>query len=222
MAKKETKSANVFERLRTNAGLTRPEMAALMGLTDQTQIYKLERRNTKITTNWLEKYSLALNIPVTDIMSNKETINLDTDVVSISNAQAIPVYGMAAAGDPELVAINEDSIVEHVPFYWPTGTKAPKDAFGVTVRGESMLPRFQPNEVVIVDPHMSPRKNNDCVVEMVNGGASVKIYLGRQADKYHFSQYNTDILSGGKDNLIVMDVRQVKRVCAIVGHIIHR
>jgi phage repressor protein C with HTH and peptisase S24 domain len=85
-----------------------------------------------------------------------------------------------------------------------------------------MLPRFQPNEIVIVDPHMSPRKNNECVVEMVSGGASVKIYLGRFADKYHFSQYNTEILPTGRDNLIVMDARQVKRVCAIVGHIIHR
>jgi phage repressor protein C with HTH and peptisase S24 domain len=221
MNKVQQKQPNVFESIRLKHGLKRPGMAKLLGTTQQ-QVYQLERRNGKITTEWLNKYALALNIPVTDIMSNKETINLDMDVVSISNTQSIPVYGMAAAGDPELVAINEDSIIEHVPFYWPTGMKAPKDAFGVTVRGESMLPRFLPNEVVVVDPHMAPRKNSECVVEMVSSGAFVKIYLGRFADKYHFSQYNTDILPDGKDNLIIMDVRQVKRVCAVIGHIMHR
>lgn len=210
------KAPNVFETIRLKHGLKRPGLAKKLGTTQQ-QVYQLERRNAKITMEWLGKYAEALNIPVADIMSNKETINVDSATIRISNVHSIPVYGMAAAGDPELVAINDGSIIRHVSFPVPDGMKFPEDAFGVLVRGESMLPRFKPNEIVVVNPHIRPLRNEECVVEMTDGTATVKVYQMQLADKYILSQYNVDILPVGKENRLEIDVRTVKRICAFVG-----
>lgn len=223
MTKKANKTevkteANIFEKLRLKAGFSRPKMAKLLGVPDQEQIYKLERRNTKITTEWLQRYALALNIPVHDIMSNKETINLDKDIIRISNTSSIPVYGMAAPGDPETVIISSESIVENILFQFPSGVNTPQEAFGVIVRGESMTPRFLPNEIVIANPNIMPRKNGECVVEMADGTASIKIYVGRYADRYVFSQYNTEMLGEKQKNQLEINVDKVKRLCAIIGH----
>jgi phage repressor protein C with HTH and peptisase S24 domain len=218
MDKKTKKPPNVFETLRLDAGLKRPAMAKLLN-TSQQQIYHLERRNSKITTEWLDRYTKALNINTPLVTQYKETINIDQLSPIGLASHTVPVYGMAAAGDSELVVLNENSIVEHVAYSPPTGSSMPADAFGVVVRGDSMSPRFQPNEIVIVNPHIMPRKHEECLVEMTDGTALVKIFERREANRYILSQYNHELCDGRATEV---DVLSVKRLCAIIGHIIRR
>lgn len=49
-----------------------------------------------------------------------------------------------------------------------------KHAFCLTVKGESMMPKYRDGEIILVDPEVAYKHNSDVVVREPNGGSNFK------------------------------------------------
>lgn len=95
--------------------------------------------------------------------------------------QPIPVISWIHAGE---FAESEDR--------WPPGISGVEDpvfsyvktgpsAFGLRVQGDSMLPRFMPGDIVIVDPSIRCDNGSPCVVS-VNGEVSLRLFWDKETE----------------------------------------
>lgn len=86
---------------------------------------------------------------------------------------AIPVYDMyvgAGAGEPHIQQYLYMGPDEGIPADW----------FGVPVRGECMVPVLFPEDVVIVNPHATPRDGDLVVFDLEHERALVKWFVARK------------------------------------------
>ena len=91
---------------------------------------------------------------------NGELIDIDNDTIKI------PVLGVIKAGTP---IEAQENILEYIdiPKTW---IKGGKKFYGLKISGDSMFPKYQPNDIVIFEQSEDNVKANgkDCAV-MVNG-----------------------------------------------------
>lgn len=120
----------------------------------------------------------------------------------------IPLCG-AVAGSEEAFVVNDghnegETVARHPLLRGIDG------AFAAYVLGESMVPRFNPGEIVYIHPARPPMKGWPCVIEMKNGEGYLKIYDGMDDANVHVTQYNP----AKKRHFRRADVR---RVMLVVG-----
>lgn len=103
----------------------------------------------------------------------------------------VPVVGRAAAsGEPgKLIMLNE--VTEYVPR--PPELAGVQDAFAVFVYGDSMVPRYFPNERVYVHPYRPVARGDFCVIQI--GAvepecAYVKRFVSMDEKEVRLEQYN--------------------------------
>lgn len=101
----------------------------------------------------------------------------------------IPVFGYAAAGGEDRVALANDAVLEHIKI--PEGL-AKGEIMAIRVAGDSMEPRLFAGEVVIVGRNLGPARDRDCVVEFRDGTAVVKQYQGQREGFIFLRQFNPD------------------------------
>jgi SOS-response transcriptional repressor LexA len=76
--------------------------------------------------------------------------------------------------------------------HWPVGVSSEGDpvfsfvktgpnAFGLRVQGDSMLPRFMPGDIAIIDPAIRCDNGAPCVVSL-NGEASLKLFWDKETE----------------------------------------
>jgi phage repressor protein C with HTH and peptisase S24 domain len=103
--------------------------------------------------------------------------------------QKVPVFGYAAAGGEDRIAMASDHVLEEIEI--PSGlTRGP--VIGIRVSGDSMAPRLFSGELVIVGVGVPPARDRDCVVEFRDGTAIVKEYKGQRDGWVFLRQYNPD------------------------------
>lgn len=109
--------------------------------------------------------------------------------------QDLPVYGTAQGANGEgAFVINMGGQVDRIRR--PPGLMANRDAFAIYVEGDSMEPRFEPGETVVVDPNRPVRPGDDVVllVESPEPGQPPKAYIKRLvrrgAERVLVKQYN--------------------------------
>lgn len=98
----------------------------------------------------------------------------------------LPVFGYAAAGGQDRVAMASDQVLDYVEI--PPGLVR-GDAFGVRVAGESMYPRLFSGETVIAERNVPPVRNREVVVELTDGTGLVKEYRGMRDGVLFLFQY---------------------------------
>lgn len=100
----------------------------------------------------------------------------------------VPVYGYTAAGAEDRIALAQDQVLEwrEPPPYW----NGAGDLFYVRVIGESMAPRYFSGEIVPVRRNVTPGRDDDCVVELLNGTALLKVFVSRSDRQLRLRQYN--------------------------------
>jgi phage repressor protein C with HTH and peptisase S24 domain len=76
------------------------------------------------------------------------------EIVLPGRSVLLPVYSGAAAGSGKII-IGPD-IVDRVAM--PAALKDVKDAYGILVDGESMVPAYEPGDVAWVHPHLRPMR----------------------------------------------------------------
>ncbi|MFN4176449.1 helix-turn-helix transcriptional regulator [Phenylobacterium sp.] len=101
----------------------------------------------------------------------------------------LPVFGYAAAGGEDRVALASGQVLDHVEI--PPGLVR-GDAMIVRVVGESMYPRLRSGESVLAERGVPPVRYEDVLVEMADGTGLVKEYRGQRDGYLFLYQYNPE------------------------------
>lgn len=158
---KKTIGDRIKER-RLAAGITQEALGIKTGVSKVT-IHKYEANIiTNIPSDKIESISKSLNTTPAYLMGWEEPPNV-VPLQSIETVQ-IPVYGKVPAGPPaEAIEYIEETI--DIPAEW---TRYGQRYFGLTVQGDSMYPKYQSGDVVIIKEQPNCESGQDCVV-YVNG-----------------------------------------------------
>ena len=179
-----------------------------IGLPNSTVVSILDRGigNSNITN--VMKMCKALNISADKLIDENKIISiLNFDNAEYVNAHVIdtvkiPVLGVIKAGMP--IEAQED-IIEYIdiPLEW---TKGNKTFYGLKISGDSMSPKYQPNDVVIFEhtADITLANGKDCAI-MVNGfdatfkkfninndGVTLTPLNQENSDKFPTTFYNSD------------------------------
>ncbi|MDR5615469.1 MULTISPECIES: S24 family peptidase [unclassified Arsenophonus] len=102
----------------------------------------------------------------------------------------VPVLGTTQLGGGGYWNSKESSI-EHDYGYivWPTEDK---DAFALRCQGESMMPRIQHGEFVVMEPNYKYKPGDEVLVQDDNGQVMVKTFLYQRDDVIHLLSINAD------------------------------
>lgn len=102
---------------------------------------------------------------------------------------SLPVFGYAAAGGEELIALNDGQIIDWLQL--PMGLElGPGEWFAVRSIGSSMIPRIFPGEHLVVRRNYPPGHNKDVIVEFTDGSGVVKTYKAQRDGRVFVEQFN--------------------------------
>lgn len=101
----------------------------------------------------------------------------------------LPVFGYAAAGGEDLIAMNDGEIIDWIEL--PMGLElGPGDWFVVLPAGSSMEPRIFAGEPQVVRRNTPPIRGKDVVVEFADGTGVIKTYKGQRDGQVFVEQWN--------------------------------
>ena len=157
------------EKILKEKGWSLVDLAKAMEVTPQS-INSLKRGGIGVRS--IKKLTAALNV---------DEIRLLSIEVPPLQPRAIPVISWIHAGEfwdaDDHWPINVSGEGEPVYSY----TKTSPNAFGLRVQGDSMLPRFMPGDIVIVDPVFRCDNGSACIVS-VNGEVSLKLFWEKETE----------------------------------------
>ncbi len=152
------KESNVGQRIfeaRKRRKISRKEIADFLQV-HETTIKRYEDGNTKkLPTDRLEKIAKYLNTSIEYLMGWEDEQK--------PQGLKIPVLGTVAAGIP-ISAIEDILDYEEVPQSWENQG----EFFALKIKGDSMEPRMESGDVVIVK-QQSDANSGDTVIVLVNG-----------------------------------------------------
>ncbi|MDK8216364.1 MULTISPECIES: helix-turn-helix domain-containing protein [Sphingomonas] len=147
--------ANRIKKYRNRAGLTQEQLATLVG-TGKSMIVKLERGERDLNERWLTKISKVLDCQPKDL--------LDEDVAIVGKIGAGGSIIFEDMGETDRVARPPET----------AGTLV-----GLEVEGESMLPKFDPGDIVFISRDHDGVNPTDigsyCAVRLSTGETLLKI-----------------------------------------------
>ena len=186
-----------IKRLRAVAGIrTQKGFAELLGV-PQPQVSDWENDRYPV----LEVYSLirlakALHCSVDELL-----VGFDPDYDRIQAGGAV---GAAPAGTgPAIAVVAEGDALLHGTTWdeceqqWPAvsgwlsrpGDLGDPSAYGIRIRGDSMLPAFRPNQIAIVSPELEARDGDEVYVRLASGECLVRL-LHASRNGYILQPYN--------------------------------
>lgn len=120
----------------------------------------------------------------------------------------VPLYGWVGAASDSRLTIADQNLRGYVPMH-PNQAHV-RDAFALEVSDISMVPRYEPGEIVYLAPYRWPTRGQDCVVVTVDGHGFVKRFMNREESKVNTYQLNPA-------GPIVFDIANVEAVHTVVG-----
>jgi len=160
MVENTEKVGTRIKRLRVSKNLTLNELAQKIGYTSRSTIHFIENNRTTPKIEILEKIASALDTSV-DFLLYGGTLENNTP-----KNYKIPVLGEVAAGVP-IEAVEDVIDYEELPLSW----KSKGEFFALQIKGDSMYPRIEDKDVVIVRKQPNA-DTNDIVIVVVNGDSA--------------------------------------------------
>lgn len=169
---------NILYTLRKEKGLTQEKVAQYLN-TVHSSYNRMENNDIeKISSEYLKKLSTLYNVSI-DYLLGQENNKKERGI-------QIPVLGTIPAGIP-IEAIEEILNYEEIP-----QSMAQKgDFFGLKVRGDSMAPRIQSGDIVIVRKQETAESGDICVI-MVNGFDATLKQIKRDYNGISLVPFNPD------------------------------
>ncbi|HCT7641263.1 XRE family transcriptional regulator [Morganella morganii] len=194
--------------LRKQKGLTILQLATAID-SDVGNISRLERNIQGYSESTLTKIAAALGVTVADLFSDTTTQQQDDNVefVGFVPNGMVKVVGEAFLGIDGAVDMIE-ALEGWVQIY-----SDDKDSYALKVKGDSMWPRIQSGEYVVVEPNTVVRSGDEVFVRTVEGKNMVKILNKTRDGSYQFTSVNNT------HPPITVDPREVEKmhyVAAIV------
>ncbi|WP_127146568.1 LexA family transcriptional regulator [Serratia marcescens] len=148
-----------------------------------------------ITVNNAPIYARILGVPISDF---SPTIAKDIEVMTASlkpgsfEEVTIPKGGMVPVIGEAILGI--DGMIDMVEFQagWLQIYSADKEAYGLKVKGDSMHPRIQSGEFVVIEPNTPTYPGDEVFVRTTEGHNMIKIMNKTRDGDYQFTSINND------------------------------
>lgn len=209
-AKLDMATGNNIERLRTEAGWSRPQLASRMGTSPQ-QVERLEKGQRRLTTGWIEKFAEAFGVAPAAIISNDNLPPANARPIKMEGAsmerlrEDLPIYG-TALGAPKIVegeaieqtSLNSGDVIGYAKR--PVILNGHNDAYALYTVGHSMYPKYDEGEMLVAQHKRPARVGDDVVVYLRAEGEEddgerarcvlVKRLLKKTASYIELEQFN--------------------------------
>lgn len=187
----QAKVAEAVKAARRAKGWSQEKLADEAG-TSQSTIDRLESGKWKRMPSDLPKISrvLDLNFEAFVGAGNSTKRSLTAPQNSLVGERNLPVFAAAEAGGGAMV-LSTDA-VDYVRRPAPLANV--RDGYAMIVVGESMVPAFEPGDMLLVHPHLPPVPDSDVVLYSDDGAGNVLVTVKRlrrmTADAWHLRQHN--------------------------------
>lgn len=119
---------------------------------------------------------------------------LDTDNTEAMLERYVPVISWVAAGDMTPVL---STCLTDVMEWIPRPSHLSKMAFGLVIRGRSMMPEFKPDEIIYVEPEFNPYwlRDGDLVVVSCDGDSEAtfkQLVMGETSEDMYLKPLNPE------------------------------
>lgn len=174
-----------FKARRLELGMTQVEVAEIAGVSQQS-VESIESGRTRKPRNLLD-LAKALKCSPDWLLNGKNIMPL-----SEISTRKIPVLSYVQAG--KLTESKELYDMEGNFEYVLADADISEACFGLRIDGDSMMPDFQPGDIVIVDPDISPMPGEFVVAKNNGHEATFKKYrpLGISTNEFELVPLNTD------------------------------
>ncbi|EST59195.1 hypothetical protein K151_2025 [Proteus hauseri ZMd44] len=172
-----------IRELRKKKGLTILQLATAIN-SDVGNISRLERNIQGYTENTLVKIAEALGVSVADLFTENAPEPDEIKFIGKVPSGMVQVRGEAFLGVDGAV----DMIEAHNG--WLKIYSDDVDAYGLKVKGDSMWPRIQSGEYVVVEPNTAVRSGDEVFVRTVEGHNMIKIFNKTRDGDYQFTSIN--------------------------------
>ena len=153
--------------IRQTRGISQGKLARMLGW-DPSNLARIEKGRVNPSLRTVEEIAEKLDIPVSMLLD-------DTPV-----PERIAVIAFASAG--EAVSFTDQNYPQGGGMYYidrpPLFTDP--NGFGVEVSGDSMVPKYEDGQVVLVDTRKRPASGDFAVIGLVSGDKYVKRYREAQ------------------------------------------
>lgn len=197
-------------QLRQKAGMTQDALAKEIGYSTKTSISKIENNILDINQSTIVALARALKTTPSVIMGwtdidekNNPTSELAGTLPS-ENIYKIPVYSTVSAG---FGAYACDDIEEFIPIYISNPADVP-NTIGIKVKGDSMYPKIENGDIIIVRKQDSVDSGSVAVV-LLDGeeGLVKKVEYGKDWIELH--SFNPEYMTRRFDGADVLRLRVV-------------
>lgn len=172
-----------IRKIRKSKGMTILELATAIG-SDVGNISRLETNKQGYSENTLVKIASALGVTVADLFTEDPVKPDEIEYIGEMPSGTVKVIGEAVLGIDGAV----DMMEEHNG--WLKIYSDDKDAYGLKVKGDSMWPRIQSGEYVVVEPNTSVRSGDEVFVRTVDGHNMIKVFNKTRDGDYQFTSIN--------------------------------
>jgi repressor LexA len=155
--------------LRDSRNMTQSELAKAMGYKASATISKWEREGFRPKATELEKLASIFNVSVEDLLYTDLQRGKNPDT-AIQAAVRINVLGSVPAGIP-VEAVEDICGFEDIPAEWLLGGR---EYFALRVDGDSMYPKYESGDIVIVRKQPDCENGQDAVVYVNGDNATLK------------------------------------------------
>ncbi|HLH11408.1 MAG TPA: helix-turn-helix domain-containing protein [Methylovirgula sp.] len=169
---------------RERHGLSQAALAQAVGVS-QPAIKKIESGETK-RSRYLSDIMKYLGLEEED----RPVARPESGVVDF------PIFAAAEGGPGEMVVSTDPIDIVARPWYLHNV----KQGYGVVIVGESMIPKFEPGDIVIVNPRLPVLRNRPAIFvsgrERGEFTATIKMLVRETPAEWHVMQFNPP--AGGK------------------------
>ncbi|WGZ53139.1 S24 family peptidase [Providencia alcalifaciens] len=172
-----------IREIRKSKGMTILELATAIG-SDVGNISRLETNKQGYSENTLVKIASALGVTVADLFTENPVQQNEIEYIGEIPSGLVQVRGEAILGVDGAV----DMMEEHNG--WLKIYSDDKDAYGLKVKGDSMWPRIQSGEYVVIEPNTNIRAGDEVFVRTIEGHNMIKIFNKTRDGDYQFTSIN--------------------------------
>lgn len=163
-----------IRRVREKLGIGQREFAKLVNM-HQNTLSRIERGEMDVISPYLPIIAKGLKV------SESQLAGYDSNVEPARlNGRLVPVLDFIQAGTFAGVApyFRDEEMTDFIP----TMGGHSENTFALRIRGESMMPEFKENDVVVIDPEIAPQPEDFVVGKDSGGEATFKRYHRRGID----------------------------------------
>lgn len=188
-------------KAREAKGLSQPGLARAVGCSQQL-IGALET-GTTLTTKFLPRIALVLAVNPGDLDPDWGTAPTTGPIPErslMTPERDFPIHASAEGGPGEIIRSSDP--VDWVPRPAPVANV--RNAYGLHIVGESMVPEFEPGDIALINPALPIIGNTTCIFYAEREGearATIKRLRRATAESWHVRQWNPP--AGTKEDFLL-------------------